>query len=322
VSDRVSILRRAARRGIYQLRRYRTQRAAQKAIASFHRETGRKILCISLIEHMGDIIACEPVARRARELHPDAKIIWCARSAFAELIETNPNVDQFLCVESTFEWSLWADSGVFDVIWDLNVQGRPDFYHGYSLRKSHGDRSVTIQNWKAFGPLLPAFARAAGLDPWLEMPRVYLSDEVRNAVDALPLPSDFVAIHCQSGKDKNWTPEKWRQLIDRIQRQHDMTVIEVGATPMFPDTGALCGRLSILQSAELIRRAALFIGIDSGPAHLASAVGTPGVILLGQWSPYACADWARFVRAADRVNDIEVDDVASAVSEQLSAVTR
>ena len=37
--------------------------------------------------------------------------------------------------------------------------------------------------------------------------------------------------------------------------------------------------LPIREAAEVIRRAALFVGTDSGPAHLADAVGTPGVIL-------------------------------------------
>jgi heptosyltransferase-3 len=38
--------------------------------------------------------------------------------------------------------------------------------------------------------------------------------------------------------------------------------------------------------AEVIRRAALFVGIDSGPAHVANAVGTPGVILLGAYRDF------------------------------------
>lgn len=41
----------------------------------------------------------------------------------------------------------------------------------------------------------------------------------------------------------------------------------------------LTGTLSILESAEVIRRSSLFIGLDSGPAHLANAVRTPTVLL-------------------------------------------
>jgi heptosyltransferase III len=36
----------------------------------------------------------------------------------------------------------------------------------------------------------------------------------------------------------------------------------------------------------VIRRAAVFVGVDSGPAHLANAVGTYGIILLGHYRAY------------------------------------
>ena len=49
--------------------------------------------------------------------------------------------------------------------------------------------------------------------------------------------------------------------------------------PVHPDRRTT----AVAESAEIIRRAALFIGIDSGPAHLADAVKTPGVILLGRY---------------------------------------
>jgi len=47
----------------------------------------------------------------------------------------------------------------------------------------------------------------------------------------------------------------------------------------------LFNRLPILQTAEVIRRASLFVGVDGGPAHLANAVRTPGVVLLGRHGP-------------------------------------
>ncbi|MBI4466937.1 MAG: glycosyltransferase family 9 protein [Acidobacteria bacterium] len=54
----------------------------------------------------------------------------------------------------------------------------------------------------------------------------------------------------------------------------------------------LVGQTSLLETAELLRRCGLFIGNDSGPAHLAAAVGTPCVTLFssvvfpGLWEPW------------------------------------
>ncbi len=49
------------------------------------------------------------------------------------------------------------------------------------------------------------------------------------------------------------------------------------------------GRLSLEQSAAVIKNAALFVGCDSGPAHLATCLGTPSVTLFG---PSDAGKWA------------------------------
>ena len=46
----------------------------------------------------------------------------------------------------------------------------------------------------------------------------------------------------------------------------------------------LCGRLAPRESAAAISRASLLIGHDSGPMHLADAVGTPCIGLLGNYN--------------------------------------
>jgi heptosyltransferase III len=54
----------------------------------------------------------------------------------------------------------------------------------------------------------------------------------------------------------------------------------------------LTGRLSLLESAEALRRCVLYVGNDTGVMHLAAAVGTPCVAIFsardhpGRWEPY------------------------------------
>ena len=71
------------------------------------------------------------------------------------------------------------------------------------------------------------------------------------------------------------------------QKKYHIPVCEIGMTQFIKKSPnmykSLCGKLTILESAEVIRRAKLFIGIDSGPAHLANAVGTPGIVLMGSY---------------------------------------
>ena len=79
-------------------------------------------------------------------------------------------------------------------------------------------------------------------------------------------------------------------------------------------------------SAEL----QLYIGIDSGPAHLANAVKTPGVILLGRYWTwdyympytgfYADARNCRILRHAGPVTDLPLDLCLNTVDEVLPAL--
>jgi ADP-heptose:LPS heptosyltransferase len=52
-----------------------------------------------------------------------------------------------------------------------------------------------------------------------------------------------------------------------------------------PRARNLAGRLSVAALAELIAGAALLLAGDTGPAHLATAYGTPSVLLFGPTSP-------------------------------------
>ena len=85
-----------------------------------------------------------------------------------------------------------------------------------------------------------------------------------------------------------------------------------------------------METAEVIRRADLFIGIDSGPAHLANAVGTPGVILLGAYGGfrsylpysggYATGMAADIIRADGPAADVPAAAVYDAAMRRLSAI--
>ena len=81
---------------------------------------------------------------------------------------------------------------------------------------------------------------------------------------------------------------------------------------------------SILDLAEMIRRARLFVGCDTGPLHLASAVQAPSVALFGPKDPAVYGPYnplGRVIYKPDgkgSMDAILVDDVLEAVDELLS----
>lgn len=292
----------------------------------------RPVLAIALLEHIGDIVAAEPIARLARESYPEHRVFWVTRAVNRPLVETYRAVDRVVTVGCLTEWMLLWRLGLTDIVWDLHVQDRICNGCGIPLAKYPG--APDLETYFRFGNLLDVQCRCAGLPKLTGAPRIDPSATVRATIDALSLPRRFVAVHCRSNDPrKDWPADRWRVLIARILARGDVDVLEVGLQPLLTMTGTarvrdLCGRLSILETAETIRRAVLFVGIDSGPAHLANAVGTQGVILLGDYvnfrnympysGGYQDGEMADVLHADGPVADLPVENVFEAISDRLN----
>ncbi len=129
------------------------------------------------------------------------------------------------------------------------------------------------------------------------VPHLYPGDDDRRAVDALlgERPSDRAVIALAPGSI--WGTKRWpyyRELTERLAPRFRIAIIggpddadlaraisDVAGTDAINATG----RLSLLASAELIRRATLLVTNDSLPQHLASAVGTPTITIFGPTVP-------------------------------------
>ncbi len=102
---------------------------------------------------------------------------------------------------------------------------------------------------------------------------------------------------------KCWTTEKNAELLQRWQaagrrlvvtcapdtreREFIAAILHKAAVPVVD----LSGQLGLKELAALSARAALFVGVDSAPMHIAAAVGTPVVALFGpsgelEWGPW------------------------------------
>lgn len=114
----------------------------------------------------------------------------------------------------------------------------------------------------------------------------------------------FVAIHPASRWHfKCWPVESMVALIDGLQDRGHRVVLTCAPDPAEREiTSAIVaragrpvidlgGQLALKELGALIRRARLFIGVDSAPMHIAAAVGTPTVALFGpsgevEWGPW------------------------------------
>jgi ADP-heptose:LPS heptosyltransferase len=102
----------------------------------------------------------------------------------------------------------------------------------------------------------------------------------------------------------DWGDANWIDLLQRVgARLPDWGLVAIGAEIERGRSEALlshwkgtrlnlCGLLSVRESATVLKSSRIYVGHDSGPMHLAAAVGTPCVAIFsarnlpGQWYPY------------------------------------
>lgn len=248
----------------------------------------RPLVAIILSEQMGDIIACEPVAREVRRRHPTGYIIWVVRKPYIELVEHHPDLDGYLIEKCPSERVYLLQSGIYDTVYNMHISHRKCRYCTDDPVNPTADQiGLTFDNYLDRGDLLYTFSQAAGLPALTDDPRIYIPETVRQRVAALNLPESTIVIHCQSSYvPRDWPAENWNRLVSWLVETYPYPIVEVGVNPVVtqehPRFRSLCGQLSLLETADVIRQARLFIGIESGPAHMANAGGTTGIILQGQ----------------------------------------
>lgn len=110
-------------------------------------------------------------------------------------------------------------------------------------------------------------------------------------------PRPLVGIHPSGGRTvKQWDPARWGEVAARLEGEFGATVVLTGSAedrPLAPSVaGALrhppvdvMGRLAPRETMALIAGLDLFLSPDTGPMHMACAVGTPSVAVFGPSDP-------------------------------------
>jgi hypothetical protein len=76
----------------------------KRELKSYIRGNNNAVRVIVLTEHIGDIIACEPVSYYIKMKFPNDKIVWIINRKYKELLLMYRNVDKIVEVSCLSEW--------------------------------------------------------------------------------------------------------------------------------------------------------------------------------------------------------------------------
>ena len=245
---------------------------------------------------MGDIIHALPAVASLKTGFPASRLTWIVEPKWAPLLEDNPFIDRLVLLRRGTlaglleSWrSLRAERYDFAVDFQGLIKSavvasaaHPDRIFGfhdthlreraaalfYSHKTVSGAAHVVEKN-------LDLAAAAGASTPLRTFPLPAGRPE-----GALP-PGDFVLASPLAGwRAKQWPIEHYQTLAARLERELGIPLVLDGP----PGSGlAHCSGLPGLIHAT--RRAAAVVGVDSGPLHLAAALGRPGVAIYGPTDP-------------------------------------
>lgn len=144
---------------------------------------------------------------------------------------------------------------------------------------------------------------ALGLDPGLFQPKIAVAPEdraiARQLLQSVDVSSDYLVFAPFTTRpQKHWFEARWAQLAAELVDKFGIPVVILGgpgdeeqgeeiirqsATPAIYN---LCGRTTLGQSAAIIARAALLVGVDTGLTHMGTAFAIPTLALFGATCPY------------------------------------
>lgn len=179
------------------------------------------------------------------------------------------------------------------------------------------------QVWKHLRLVEAAGARVPDSDSGVDASWAVPPDLARAARERLSkaglASGRFVAAHAASfaHQAKRWGVERFAELFLRLAKERGWPVVLLGsgsekamnqelAAALAPEAVVnLSGETTLPDVLGVVSLAALFVGNDSGLAHLAAAAGTPTVVVFGPTDPDATRPWGR-ARASGEPSNVRV----------------
>ncbi|MFN2286817.1 MAG: glycosyltransferase family 9 protein [Chromatocurvus sp.] len=308
-------------------------------------------ICILRLSAIGDVTHVVPVVLSLQHQQPGIHITWIIGRVEHKLVGDMPGVE-FIVFDKKAGWRGYRDlrrqlrSHCFDALLHMQVALRANLAAaviparikvGYDRARSKDLHQLFINRRVAATPrqhvrdCLASFLEPLGLEsapPEWTIPLTDADHEFAHShLD--PARRNLVLSPCASHPLRNWRVERYAALADHAARRHNMQVLLVGspaqiekdmcaaiAAAMTEPARNLCGQDTLKQLTALLSHADLLVAPDTGPAHIASAVGTD---VLGLYAasnprrsgPYGSLDWCvnRYPEALQRFTGKTEDEV-------------
>jgi ADP-heptose:LPS heptosyltransferase len=258
---------------------------------------------------MGDCLLLTSPIRALKEEFPEFQITVLVESRFAGCFEGNPDIAEVLAISRKTEaWKLVTRR--YDLI--VNLHGGPTSLAYSLLARGPHIGFEQFQYRRLYRGLLSApdprlhsveatFAAFRWLGVKRTTPPPLRFETNRGAAVRESLRPPYAVIHPAAVMEtKKWEPGRFAELARALQEMGLAIVLTCGPGEesvaqevgrLVPSCELMTG-LGIPELAELIQGARLYAGNDSGPMHLAAAVGTPVVAIWGssdsrRWRPWA-----------------------------------
>jgi lipopolysaccharide heptosyltransferase II len=142
-----------------------------------------------------------------------------------------------------------------------------------------------------------ALAAAVGCTARDERLSFRVPPQARQALARLRLDKPYVVVHPgASAPSRRYPPEQFARAMDLLVAQtgceivltgerDEVALVELIRRSMFAETRSLAGELGLGELGALIEEASLLVSNNTGPAHMAAALGTPVVDLYALTNP-------------------------------------
>jgi lipopolysaccharide heptosyltransferase I len=321
---------------------------------------------------LGDVIHAIPVAAALRNRYPQAEIDWAVDPRYVELLELVPSIDRRVPVDPRKLSNLFAALGElrrgrYDVVLDL--QGL--IKSAALARLAGAARTVGFPKPHLREPAArffytetpdPGSARHVidknlSLLAALDVPdrRVHFPLTIPRTATVESVTSRFggrfaIVNPGAAWPNKRWPPDRFGALAAAVFREFGLRSLVLwgpGEQPLAARVVAASDgaaeaapATTVADLVGICRQAALMVSGDTGPLHVAGAVGTPIVALFGPTFPERNGPWRpadvvvsrvaqcscyyerRCRRGEACIDDISVDEVLAAVRQRLADVAR